>query len=196
MQKFDEFSESHNKIKALCEQYKIQNYHITRNNKVNVNGSVWLGKLDLTEIPIPFGQINGDFDCSNNQLTSLKNCPFTVMGNLYVSNNQLTSLDGCAQSVGMNFNCSANNLTSLYGGPMKVGKSYNFSYNTYLKSLGGITTEANGYTSMGNFKLPEEITKYNRYITQIIKNQYKFSIWDGKDLNINNFNKLIQDLLS
>lgn len=195
MQKFDEFAAVHEKLKALCTQYQIRNYHITRNNKVNVEGSVWLGKMNLDEIPIPFGQINGDFDCSNNNLTSLKNCPFRVMGSLYVYNNSLTSLDGCAESVGMNFNCSGNNLLSLYGGPMKVGKNYNFSSNIYLPSLGGITTQANNYNGNNNKKLPEEIQRYSQYMTQIIHNQYKYSIWNGKDLNVNNFHKMMKELL-
>ena len=59
--------------------------------------------------------IPGDFDCRNNQLTSLEGAPSSVGGNFYCDHNQLASLAGAPQSVGGHFYCSSNQLTSLEG---------------------------------------------------------------------------------
>jgi hypothetical protein len=57
----------------------------------------------------------GNFNCRDNQLTSLVGAPASVGGYFYCSINQLTSLVGAPASVGGNFGCSDNQLTSLAG---------------------------------------------------------------------------------
>ena len=45
---------------------------------MNVNKSVFLNNKKLTSIDIKFNQINGSFNCSNNNLETLEGCPKIV----------------------------------------------------------------------------------------------------------------------
>ena len=84
-----------------------KNYTINPDWTINVNGDVYLYRKNLTEFPdyIKFNNVSGYFDCSNNQLISLKGCPTSVGGGFVCSRNQLTSLKGCPTSVGGVFYC-------------------------------------------------------------------------------------------
>jgi hypothetical protein len=77
--------------------------------------------MNLTEIPVSFGNVTGSFRCSDNQLTSLKGAPQSVGSSFYCLYNQLTSLEGAPQSVGSSFYCYYNQLTNLIGAPQSVG---------------------------------------------------------------------------
>ena len=81
--------------------------HINKNNykkyigkKVNVTGDVYLEELGLKEIPITFGKVGGNFDCSDNELMSLVGCPSEVGGDFKCKYNRLTSLKGYPRKVG------------------------------------------------------------------------------------------------
>ena len=100
------------------------NYKKYIGKKVNVKGSVFLNYLNLGKLPITFGTVGGSFDCSDNDLTSLKGCPRTIGKNFYCSANDLTSLEGCPSEVNGNFDCSYNDLTSLEGCPSEVGRDF------------------------------------------------------------------------
>ena len=89
---------------------------------------------------INFGKVTGDFNCSYNNLTSLKGAPQNVGGSFRCYNNQLTSLEGAPQKVGGGFNCHANKLISLEGAPQKVGGDFDCNSNQ-LTSLKGAPTE-------------------------------------------------------
>jgi hypothetical protein len=101
--------------------------------------------------------IGGNFDCSRNNLTSLKGCAKIVEGDLYYYDNKLTSLEGCPEIVEGDFNCSYNylkdlkycfeksngsficrdnNLTSLDGCPKVIDGSFSCTENK-LKNLKG-----------------------------------------------------------
>jgi len=93
---------------------------------------------------VKFGYVNGDFDCSNNELISLEGAPRKVEGLFNCANNKLTSLEGAPRKVD-NFNCSGNLLTSLEGGPDIVCRGgYKCSKNnlTSLKGLARATGES------------------------------------------------------
>jgi hypothetical protein len=64
---------------------------------------------DCQDLPI-FKYISRYFDCSHNQLTSLKGCPAYVGGGFYCYFNKLTSLDGCPIYVGGSFYCCYNKV--------------------------------------------------------------------------------------
>jgi hypothetical protein len=44
-------------------------------NMIDVSCSVNMANMKLTKIPVKFGRVEGNFNCYNNQLTTLKNCP-------------------------------------------------------------------------------------------------------------------------
>ena len=64
------------------------NYKKYVGRKVNVTGDVYLTNLNLREIPITFGKVDGNFYCYHNRLTSLSGCPSEVGGNFDCSNNK------------------------------------------------------------------------------------------------------------
>ncbi len=49
---------------------------------VNIRGGI-------TEIPVKFGRVEGEFSCSYNNLTALKNYPNFISGNFYCYDNPL-----------------------------------------------------------------------------------------------------------
>lgn len=104
----------------------IKNY-IRNGNK----GNLKLSDMELTELPIILNNIDieGNFSCANNKLTSLINAPKYIGGYFSCANNKITSLNGCPKYVGEHFNCSDNNLTSLDGCPKYVGGEFHIMNN-------------------------------------------------------------------
>jgi hypothetical protein len=110
---------------------RIDNYYwLAKTNNGVINKDVDLSELLLTELP-DFSKIKilGNFNCDNNELTSLKGAPQQIVGNFYCNSNQLTSLQGAPQQVDGSFYCSFNQLTSLQGAPQQVGGQFNLSGN-------------------------------------------------------------------
>jgi hypothetical protein len=116
---------SFNKQKWL----KTVKHTIHSDGSISVQGDVDLSSKNLTELPFKFRKVTGNFNCYNNQLTSLNGCPASVDGDFHCFNNQLTSLNGCPSSIGKDFYCNNNKLTSLNGCPASVGGSFNCYYN-------------------------------------------------------------------
>ena len=98
-------------IKSWCDEMGIQNYTITTQGEIDVDGGVYLnyklGKLE--ELPYKFGRVTGYFSLEGcKKLISLKNCPEIILPNHmfnvdYCTN--LNSLEGCPKEVGGLFYC-------------------------------------------------------------------------------------------
>jgi len=71
-----------------------------------------------------YTEVKGDFDCSDDDLTSLKGAPEKIGGWFNCSLNKLTTLEGAPKSVGGRFSCWGNNLKTLNGAPEKVGGEF------------------------------------------------------------------------
>ena len=111
-----------------------------------------LSDMDLAELPdMSSITIKGNFNCNNNQLTSLTGAPKSVGGVFNCHKNQLTSLTGAPESVGI-FDCSNNQLTSLTGAPARVGEVFNCSHNQ-LTSLTGAPESVGGNFNCSNNQL-------------------------------------------
>ena len=117
--------------KWLIEQ-DIKKYTIKYDFTIDVNGNVNISLRNLIELPeyIQFGEVNGYFKCSLNELTSLRGCPRVVVGDFDCVYNELTSLEGGPREVGGKFLCDANHLTSLKGAPEKVRGDFYCRKNT------------------------------------------------------------------
>ncbi len=124
-------------IHKICEKYRITNYQI-KDGLVNVNKDVSLMRIGLTEIPLNFGKVNGDFFCGDNNLTNLKGSPREVSGLFYCGGNGLTTLEGGPKRVDGHFCCNHNNLTNLKYSPEFVGGIYSCYCNPELKTLDGL----------------------------------------------------------
>ena len=101
-------------IEKLLNHYHIYQYELISNEEygyvINVNGNVIINNYNLKSIPFKFNKINGSFNCSHNQLESLKGCPEIVTGEFRCNHNKLKSLEGCPKIVYKNFICNNNNL--------------------------------------------------------------------------------------
>jgi hypothetical protein len=127
--------QSDEEIDKFCSLHGITNYTIV-DGLINVNDDVYLRNHSLTKIPVPFGIVTGTFDIDENLLTSLYNCPKSVLMSFYCSNNELTSLEGIGE-VGGEFFCNNNQLTNLVGGPKEIKADYNCDNNKITTLLGG-----------------------------------------------------------
>lgn len=94
---------------------------------VDVNGNVSVLKLGsfnkIKSLSVQFGHVKGHFDCSWQNLSSLKGAPHTVDGDFDCGVNRLTSLRYAPVSVGGSFNCSLNKLATLKYLPKTIGGS-------------------------------------------------------------------------
>jgi hypothetical protein len=104
--------QSESEVREICDKYGIENWSINSDGLVDVQGDVYLYKqlfpsVGLTELPLQFGKVTGDFDCSNTRLTTLKGDPHRVGGRFDCDMNNLTSLEFCPLSVGGDFWCQS-----------------------------------------------------------------------------------------
>jgi hypothetical protein len=111
-------------ISLICKQYNITNYTINPDGSIDVNGNVFLYKKGLTEFPLTFNKVTGNFDCGENNLTSLKGSPRWIGGGFYCDHNILTSLEFSPDYVDRDFWCQYNNLTDNYCITEIKGKFY------------------------------------------------------------------------
>lgn len=81
------------------DKYGVEHYTINDNLTIDVDGNVDLNFKSLSEIPFKFNIVNGVFNCSFNNLISLKNCPNVVNSSFYCMNNQLISLEYCPKII-------------------------------------------------------------------------------------------------
>jgi hypothetical protein len=102
-------------LDSICRGLCLENYTINSNGTVDVDDDVEISDLELYYLPINFGRVAGNFECSDNFLTSLEGCPTTVGGNFYCKRNKLTSLQGCPEIISGNFYCSNNKITNFKG---------------------------------------------------------------------------------
>jgi hypothetical protein len=156
-------------IKSLNRD-KTTIYTLNKDNSIDVEGNVVLSAaFKLTKMPVKFGKINGNFNCSENKLTSLKHgpitvtgdfscvyndltslehCPTTILGSFYCYRNQLTSLEHCPTTI-VDFNCSYNLLTSLEHCPTTILADFDCS-NNLLTSLKYVPTRVLDFDCSNN----------------------------------------------
>lgn len=89
---------------------QIKNYTISNNLTVNVDGEVDISNCLLSTIPVQFGIVTGYFDCSHNQLNSLKGAPHEVHSTFDCSYNWLSSLDYLPKNVNNKIYCLYNKI--------------------------------------------------------------------------------------
>ena len=95
-----------------------------------INTDVNLSKLGLTKLPnLSNVVVNGDFNCSHNNLRDLEGAPRVVNGDFWCGSNKLTSLYGGPKIVVGWFNCDNNNLQNLNYSPVFVDGEFDCSCN-------------------------------------------------------------------
>jgi len=129
---------------------KLEDFKGVRFGKVS--GNFNCADNQLTSLAGAPQEVGEDFLCGMNNLTSLEGAPQEVGGDFYCNDNELTSLAGAPQEVGRDFSCSENKLTSLEGAPQKVGGRFDCRINE-LTSLKGAPQEVGGYFRCEAFEL-------------------------------------------
>ncbi len=132
-------------IDEICRKYKIKNYTINDDGSIDVNGDVGLSYGVLTELPLVFNKVTGDFYCYENRLTSLKGSPKWVGGNFSCYDNHLTSLEFSPEYVGCDFFCDFNDLTDLVGSPKYIGGDFLCGHNPELINPRGVLRKWVGF---------------------------------------------------
>lgn len=174
------FSSDIDIISEWLNQYNIKNYTIRENGLVDVEGNVQINNTELTEFPIQFGIVTGNFDCYNNKLISLKGAPKEVYGSFICASNNLTTLLGSPEKVHKNFYCGYNKLTTLVGMPI-IGGDFN-CFNNKIYSLKGIrillghVNASYNCISQLDFNLPKFIGGINLNNQVINKNKNEWFI--------------------
>lgn len=118
-----------------------------------IEGSVNISKLYLTEIPefLDGIEINGNFRCQRNRLTSLEFSPDIIKGDFICHNNKITSLEHGPTMVVEGYNIGSNLLTSLEFAPTSIEEGYFNCYNNRLTTLeGGPTIVGIGFNCAHN----------------------------------------------
>ena len=136
---------SSSEIEEICREYNIRNYTINEDGSIDVDEDVDLESKRLTELPLNFNEVTGNFYCNGNNLTTLKGSPKYVGGGFYCSHNYLTSLEFGPIEVDGIFNCSKNKLTSLEFSPEKIGFDFSCCNNPKLTNLYGISDNIGQY---------------------------------------------------
>jgi hypothetical protein len=168
-----------NKVDEICKEFGIENWTII-DGLVDVDGDVYLSHRRLTKLPLKFGRVSGNFDCRNNNLTTLEGAPKEVVGDFSCYNNKLTTLEGAPKEVGGYFWCSNNKLTTLEGAPKEVGGNF-WCRNNNLTTLDHMPN-VRGNIYINNNPLPKEILNLPKdKLKDVIFDQDFYEIWrDGK----------------
>jgi hypothetical protein len=74
-------------------KYNIPDCTINKDLSIDVNCNVYLNYEHLTEIPVKFNKIKGNFNCGRNQLTSTNFLPKEVYGFFFCYNTNFKNLD-------------------------------------------------------------------------------------------------------
>lgn len=123
-------------IHYFMDQINVTKYKINDDLSVDCDENVDISKRGLVRIPIKFGQINGNFDCSMNNITNLVNSPVAITGHFDCSLNRIYTLIGGPRYVAGGYYCSDNNLEDLMGFPDYCQVVFDASRNN-LKRLSG-----------------------------------------------------------
>ena len=120
----------------------------------DLSGTTVLGNFDcsdnmLTTLRGAPKCVHGHFICAGNRIQHLYHAPETVLGDFRCYYNRLSSLVGSPYAISGNFVCSGNNLRSLRGAPTTVHGGFDCSENRLKNLIGGPTT-VHGYYDCSN----------------------------------------------
>lgn len=131
------------------------NYIINDDLSVDVDGDVNIISKKLDKIPIKYNNIKGNFDCSNNNLSTFDNFPEYVGNYMWCNQNEFISLKGFSTYIGKSLVLDENKLTNLIGlSHMNIDLVI---FDNPLTTLDGLNIKFN----LQNLHINEEILKWN-----------------------------------
>ncbi len=133
---FNNNSASNIEAKQFLDQMDIDYTENKKTGEITV-GDVYIQSKGLTKLPdLTMVIIKGNFNCQQNQLTTLEGAPQKIDGGFQCDGNKLTTLAGAPQTVGGAFSCTYNLLTDLIGAPQNIVGAFS-CYNNQLTTLEG-----------------------------------------------------------
>ena len=199
---FLENQQTKEEIDSICQKYSIENYTINDDGTVDVDDDVYLYNKGLTKLPLKFGKVSGFFNCSKNQLTSLKGAPYYVGRYFDCSRNNLTTLEDGPKTIIGDYYCNGNSLVNFKGFPEDFDGYVNFDGNPVNKILINIPynksdkfiywcNEYDAIDERGKV-IPERMEEvYHKLEFHKIGLKYNYVNESLKYLNINNINDYI-----
>jgi hypothetical protein len=125
----DHFFKTKEQVVCWLEEMGIQNYTILKNLMVNVAGGVDIKGKKMDYLPVEFGEVEGDFLCSDCNLLSFKGTPIKIKGGFYARANRVKTLEGGPEIVRGDYHVQKNQLESLKGLPEKINLDLSISDN-------------------------------------------------------------------
>lgn len=107
------FMTDHDDIKEWLEEHDIYAYTISKTGEIDVGQNVDLSHKDINYFPVKFRKIHGYFDCSWNNLKSLRGAPDEATVFYCSSNPQLKSYEFMPAKIHIDFCCGGDAITSL-----------------------------------------------------------------------------------
>lgn len=137
------------KKSLLLKKYGIvRDYNITRDGRIDVDDEVDVSYKCKGKLEINFGNVNGNFYCTYNDLTTLEGCPEYINNLFDCSYNDLKNLNNCPVTGG-DIYCEYNQLTSLSGLPKELNGCLDIGDNK-LTSLEHCPVKIKGYLGADN----------------------------------------------
>lgn len=130
------FPTTEEEIHDLCRKYFITDYTINEDLSIDVDGNVNFYDKNLKYIPLNFNYVKYVFDCSRNELISLKGCPKEVGGDFSCNRNNLKSLVGSPLIARRNVYCSDNHIKNFEGGFDTIYGQLNCQGNNIVSLMG------------------------------------------------------------
>ena len=139
------------KIEVWLKEYKVREYKINSDLTIDVEGDfVYLQKYQDKELPkyIQFNRVDGCFDISKSNITSLKGCPKECQAFYCCNCNNLTSLEDAPKECKIVWCSGCENLSSLEGSPRHCRTFWCNSCNN-LTTLKGAPEKCDEFKCMG-----------------------------------------------
>lgn len=167
-----------NQIESLMKELDINKYTVDKDGFVNVDEDVILKKSitikKARKIPIKFGVINGNFDCSFCLLITLEGVAHTINGDFNCSYNNLKNLSHSPKIVTGDYLCHSNKGLSLSGVTEEIGKDFDAS-NCELSSTknapkfinGSAIFADNNIRTIGGLKVKKDLDVSNNKLVSI-----------------------------
>lgn len=113
------------KIKFL-NSHTLGKWEINPNTKlIDIRGSFSFKDLGTSSMRgLKFGEVTGNFDCSFNNLKTLRGCPIKVGGNFLCSGNPIKNLKGAPLEIGGHFEFIGDPINSLEGLPERISDGF------------------------------------------------------------------------
>ena len=166
----------------IRDHWLVLDYTVNIDNSIDVQGSVKFPEFAsfLTELPLKFNKVSGDFDCS-----ALIN---------------LTTLKGAPVEVGGIFNCAYTNIKSLRYAPKRAAKlvfdntigSLSVGWDCDFKQVHMLFRYSNPDNG-----LPSVILQHIESMPTILKYQNYYEVWNDNfphSFNQEGFNNLIAEI--